>query len=68
MSRPMRVTVLGAGSWGTTVASLAARNAETLIWARRRETVDEINREHRNSSYLKELPLNRKLRATADLG
>ena len=27
MSRPMRVTVLGAGSWGTTVASLAARNA-----------------------------------------
>jgi glycerol-3-phosphate dehydrogenase (NAD(P)+) len=63
----MRVTVLGAGSWGTTVASVAARNAETLIWARRSETVDEINREHRNSSYLKELPLNKKLRATADL-
>lgn len=67
MSRPMRVTVLGAGSWGTTVASLAARNAETLIWARRGQTVDEINREHRNSAYLKDLPLNRKLRATHDL-
>ena len=67
MSRPMRVTVLGAGSWGTTVASLAARNAETLIWARRGETVDEINRDHRNGSYLKDLPLNKKLRATADL-
>ena len=67
MSRPMHVTVLGAGSWGTTVASLAARNASTLLWARRADTVDEINREHRNSTYLKELPLNKKLRATADL-
>lgn len=67
MSRPMRVSVLGAGSWGTTVASLSARNTETLLWARRRETVDEINREHRNSVYLKDLPLNKKLRATADL-
>ena len=67
MSRPMRVTVLGAGSWGTTVASVAARNAETLIWARKTDTVDEINREHRNSAYLKDLPLHKKLRATADL-
>lgn len=67
MSRPMRVTVLGAGSWGTTVASLAARNAETLIWARRNDTVDEINRAHRNSNYLKDLPLHKKLRATGDL-
>ena len=67
MSRPKRVAVLGAGSWGTTVASLAARNAETCIWARRAETVDEINREHRNERYLKGLPLYPQLRATADL-
>lgn len=67
MSRPIRVAVLGAGSWGTTVASLAARNADTLIWARRSDTVEQINREHRNESYLKDLPLNKKLRATADL-
>jgi glycerol-3-phosphate dehydrogenase (NAD(P)+) len=59
--------VVGAGSWGTTVASLAARNAETQIWARRAETADEINREHRNQRYLKGLPLNPKLRATSDL-
>lgn len=63
----MRVTVLGAGSWGTTVASLAARNAETLLWARRTETVEQINREHLNEHYLKGLPLNKKLRATASL-
>ena len=30
------VAVLGAGSWGTTVASLAARNAETVVWRARR--------------------------------
>ena len=26
MSRPVRVVVLGGGSWGTTVAALAAQN------------------------------------------
>lgn len=67
MTRPIRVAVLGAGSWGTTVASLAARNADTVIWARRAETADEINREHRNQAYLGDLALYRKLRATASL-
>ena len=32
MTRPVRVTVLGGGSWGTTVASLAAANTQTLLW------------------------------------
>jgi glycerol-3-phosphate dehydrogenase (NAD(P)+) len=59
--------VLGAGSWGTTVASIAAANAATLIWARRGETADEINREHRNGAYLGDLPLNPALRASASL-
>jgi glycerol-3-phosphate dehydrogenase (NAD(P)+) len=31
----MRVTLLGAGSWGTTVASLLCRHDhEVLLWAR----------------------------------
>ncbi len=67
MSRRIRVAVLGAGSWGTTVASLASRNTQTTLWARRAETADEINREHRNSAYLKELPLCSRLIATASL-
>ncbi|EED36127.1 glycerol-3-phosphate dehydrogenase [NAD(P)+] 2 [Luminiphilus syltensis NOR5-1B] len=61
------VAVIGGGSWGTTVASLVSRNTKTVIWARDSQTVDEINREHRNSRYLGELPLNPKLSATADL-
>ena len=67
MTRPMQVSVLGAGSWGTTVASLAAANTPTMIWARRSEVADEINRAHRNARYLGELPLHPKLRATAAL-
>ena len=67
MSRPIRVAVLGAGSWGTTVGSLAARNAETVVWARRAETAAQISREHRNDAYLKGLALHPDLRATASL-
>ncbi len=68
MTRPIQVTVLGAGSWGTTVASLSAPNARTVLWARSQETADEINAEHRNSRYLGELELDPGLRATSSLG
>ena len=67
MTRPIRIAVLGAGSWGTTVASLAARNAETVIWARRADAAEQISREHRNDGYLKGLSLHPQLRATTDL-
>lgn len=64
----MRVTVLGAGSWGTTVASLLSRrDHQTLLWARKPEVVDEINRDHRNSAYLPDAALPPRLTATADL-
>lgn len=64
----MNVTVLGAGSWGTTVASIAtwARNDVTL-WARNEETVNEINTDHRNSTYLSGFTLPKRLKATTDL-
>ena len=67
MTRPIRIAVLGAGSWGTTVASLAARKAETVIWARRADAAEQISREHRNHAYLTGLPLHPQLRATTDL-
>lgn len=67
MTRPIQVTVLGAGSWGTTVASLAAANAETVIWARDPELAEEIDCRHRNDRYLDGLELHPRLRATASL-
>src|SRR3990172_7438796 len=48
----LRVAVLGAGSWGTTVAALASRNAPTCLWARRAELAEEIARAHTNERYL----------------
>lgn len=67
MTRPVHVTVLGGGSWGTTVASLAATNTDTLLWARDGDVADEINTEHRNTRYLDDRSLPESLRATSDL-
>jgi glycerol-3-phosphate dehydrogenase (NAD(P)+) len=64
----VRVTVLGGGSWGTTVAALAAANAPTVLWARDPQVAQEIDEEHRNTRYLDERLLPTALCATADLG
>lgn len=63
----MRVCVLGGGSWGTTVASLAAHNAATTLWCRDAETADGINTRHVNGRYLEGYELHPTLRATTDL-
>jgi len=59
--------LLGGGSWGTTVASLIARNAPVKLWARDESTVDEINTKHTNSKYLPGARLNSKLVATSSI-
>jgi glycerol-3-phosphate dehydrogenase (NAD(P)+) len=61
------IAVIGAGSWGTTVASLSAVQAPTVIWARRAEVAEEISVAHTNSRYLGDASLAPALRATADL-
>jgi glycerol-3-phosphate dehydrogenase (NAD(P)+) len=63
----LKAGLLGGGSWGTTVASLIARNAPVKIWARCEETVEEINTDHRNSKYLPGATLNGKLVATHEI-
>ena len=60
----LKIAVLGGGSWGTTVASLVARNTEVTLWARNSETVDEINTHHSNERYLPGAKLGDRLRAT----
>ena len=63
----MHVTVLGAGSWGTTLASLAAGHNETTLWARNDDTATEIRTEHTNSGYLPGFVLPANLSSTSDL-
>ena len=64
----VRVAVIGAGSWGTTVAAIAARNRPTVLWSRRAELADRINATHENADYLAGFTLPGELRATADIG
>ena len=64
---PMQVTVLGGGSWGTTVASVIAPRHPTLLWARSPETADEIDGKHTNEAYLPGFTLPEMLMATDDL-
>jgi glycerol-3-phosphate dehydrogenase (NAD(P)+) len=63
----MNVTVLGAGSWGTTVAALTTALNPTILWARNPDIGAEINESHTNASYLPSVTLPRRLRATSDL-
>src|SRR6202451_2197959 len=63
----MRIAVLGAGSWGTTVASLLAGRHDCTIWARDPELAREIYERDANSRYLAGFPLPSALKATADL-
>jgi glycerol-3-phosphate dehydrogenase (NAD(P)+) len=64
----MRVTVLGAGSWGTTVASvLCRRDHEVLLWARNPEVAAEVDEQRSNEAYLPGVRLPSRLHATADL-
>ncbi len=65
MSTP--VAVLGAGSFGTCLAVLAAREHDVTIWARDPEMADHIERERRNPRYLTDIALPPNIRATADL-
>ncbi|TDG15420.1 NAD(P)H-dependent glycerol-3-phosphate dehydrogenase [Seongchinamella unica] len=64
----LNIAVLGGGSWGTTVASLVARNTGVTLWARNPDTVEEINTRHSNERYLPGFRLVDRLRATNDIG
>lgn len=52
------VAVLGAGSWGTALAALLARNGvPTTLWGRTAQSVVEIATARRNTRYLPDLAL-----------
>lgn len=63
-----RVTVIGAGAWGTTLAQvLTDAGNDVLLWARNVEVVAEINNSHTNSQYLKGISLPNGLKATTEI-
>lgn len=63
----MKVAVIGAGSWGTTVATLAAANTSTVLWARRPSLAEDMRSTRRNPDYLSSFTLPESLEVTSDL-
>ena len=64
----MRVTVLGAGAWGTALAKLAAENGHrTTLWARDANLLQSIAEEHENKRRLPGAPLPPTLRTQPEL-
>lgn len=57
------VAVIGAGSFGTAVSNLLAENGEVLLYSRRQEAVDIINKERMNNGQA----MHENVRATNDL-
>ncbi len=60
-----KIAVIGAGSWGTTLASLLVEKGHDVsLWAYEKEIVDEINNSRTNSTYLPDVKLSANLKAT----
>lgn len=61
----MKVSVIGAGSWGTALAQVLASNRHNVgLWARKPEVVSGINEQHRNPRYLSDVELSPDIVAT----
>ncbi len=61
------IAVLGAGSWGTTLANLLAGKGQTVrLWAYEPEVVETINQRHENSLFLPGFSLEPGLHAYGD--
>jgi len=68
MAKSMTVAVLGAGSWGTALAALAARKGHRVaLWGRDAGVIATIAARHENPRYLPGLALPDTLRATTDI-
>jgi glycerol-3-phosphate dehydrogenase (NAD(P)+) len=63
----MRVAILGAGSWGTAFAQIAAdAGNEVSIWGRSPKTVEEINTDHHNFKFHPDNMLPKSITASTD--
>ncbi|GIW21727.1 MAG: glycerol-3-phosphate dehydrogenase [NAD(P)+] [Candidatus Sericytochromatia bacterium] len=62
------ISVVGGGSWGTTIANIIGENGyKVFLWLRNQDLVNEINLNHTNSKYLEGFKLSENIEATNDL-
>jgi glycerol-3-phosphate dehydrogenase (NAD(P)+) len=66
---PVRIAVVGAGSWGTALAQTLMQDGERTVslWARRQQVADELAQSRRNPMYLPGFELDERVSVTADM-
>jgi len=62
-----KISVIGAGAWGTALAQSLTMEHEVLLWAREAEVVDSINNQQENTMFLPGVELNKNIQPTNDL-
>ena len=63
-----KITLLGAGSWGTALAILVARNGcQVLLWDHNPEHIAVLAKERKNQRYLPDLAFPKNIAVTSDL-
>ena len=64
---PRPVAVLGAGAWGTALASAASQHGPTMLWARNPRLAEQLSATRENTRYLPGIALPDGLLFTANL-
>ena len=62
-----RVAVLGAGAWGTAIATVLAARLEVTLWARDRAQAESLARTRRNERYLPRVEIPAAVRISSTL-
>lgn len=66
--QPLKISILGGGSFGTAMANMAAKNGcETTLWIRSAEVAAEITETRVNKKYLPDFKIDSNLCVTASL-
>lgn len=63
-----KISIIGAGSWGSALAILLADHGRPItLWGHNSKVVEEINTLHTNSAYIPDIAVPSNVKATSDL-
>ena len=63
----MKISILGAGAWGTALAISLARQHDVRLWGRDAQQISDLQRLRENQRYLPAAPIPAPVLLTADL-